>query len=340
MLEQLQKALSDAFTLQTLQRMVAFKLHKDLYDIAAPGNKQQVIFELLDAASREGFLEKLVAGAREFNPGNETLREFARQYGMESTGKSTRELERIIDATKPNLAPESFREKIFEAELRVCRIEIPVPGGLASGTGFLVAPDLVITNYHVMQWVIDGKVAPAVVRVRFDYKATRARTVHEGTLYKLASAWLVDSSPVGPLDEPTAEQLDYALIRLEKPTEPFGDRDRGYYQLSTAPEAFSPGAPLFIMQHPKGRPLELAMDTNAIIGMNQSATRVRYRTNTESGSSGSPCFSPDFTLLALHHSGDPNFDPDHKPTYNQGIPLSLIAARLIRQGHGAKLGLE
>jgi V8-like Glu-specific endopeptidase len=339
MLEQLQKTLSDAFNLKTLERMVAYKLGADLYDYAAPGDKQQVIFDLLDAARREGFLEKLVAGAREANPGNEKLREFARQYGVESTRKSTQELERIIDATKPNLAPEDFRQKIFEAELRVCRIEIPVTGGTATGTGFLVAPDLVMTNYHVMAWVIEQKVKPGVVKVRFDYKATRAKTVNEGTIYKLAADWLVDSSEVGPLEEPTNNQLDYALIRLEKAAEPLAGIERGFYQLATTPEAFAPDGALFIMQHPKGRPLELAMDTKAIIGMNQAATRVRYRTNTEGGSSGSPCFTPDFELVALHHSGDPNFDPAHKPTYNQGIPISLIADRLSKSPHAAALGL-
>lgn len=339
MLEQLQRALSDAFTLQTLQRMVAYKLKADLYDYAGQGNKQQVIFELLDAARREGFVEKLVLGAREFNPGNETLREFARQYGLESTRKSTQELERIIDATKPNLAPADFRQKIFEAELRVCRIEIPVTGGTATGTGFLVAPDLVMTNYHVMAWVIEQKVKPAVVKVRFDYKTAGNKTVSEGTLCRLAASWLVDSSEVGPLEEPTKDQLDYALIRLEKPAPPVGDIDRGFYQLATTPEAFAPDGALFIMQHPRGRPLELAMDTKAIIGMNQASTRVRYRTNTEGGSSGSPCFTPDFELVALHHSGDPNFDPAHKPTYNQGIPMSLIAQRLSDHGHGGALGL-
>lgn len=339
MLEQLQKALSDAFTLQTLQRMVAYKLKADLYDYAGQGNKQQVIFELLDAARREGFLEKLVAGAREANPGNEILREFARQYGLESTRKSTQELERIIDATKPNLGPADFRQKIFEAELRVCRIEVSVTGGTAFGTGFLVAVDLVMTNYHVMAHVIEQKVKPAAVKLRFDYKAAAGKLVSEGTLCRLAANWLVDSSEVGPLDEPTANQLDYALVRLDKPVPPLGDADRGFYQMATTPEAFTPDGALFIMQHPKGRPLELAMDTKAIIGMNQANTRVRYRTNTEGGSSGSPCFTPDFELVALHHSGDPDFDPAHKPTYNQGIPISLIAERLSNNGHGAAVGL-
>ena len=88
MLEHLQSALEAAFTLQSLQRMVKYKIGADLYDYAAPGTKPQVIFELLDAAERQGFLEKLIIGARIYNPGNELLLQFAQQYGLESTRKS------------------------------------------------------------------------------------------------------------------------------------------------------------------------------------------------------------------------------------------------------------
>jgi V8-like Glu-specific endopeptidase len=65
---------------------------------------------------------------------------------------------------------------------------------------------------------------------------------------------------------------------------------------------------------------------------------VTYKTNTEAGSSGSPCFNANWDLVALHHSGDPNFDPGHKPTYNEGIPFSAIANLLHERGHTDKLG--
>jgi V8-like Glu-specific endopeptidase len=64
-----------------------------------------------------------------------------------------------------------------------------------------------------------------------------------------------------------------------------------------------------------------------MIGLNISETRVRYRTNTQPGSSGSPCFDQDWNLVALHQ-GNP---PHHlRPLSNQGIPLSAIAARIVR----------
>jgi hypothetical protein len=138
--------------------------------------------------------------------------------------------------------------------------------------------------------------------------------------------------------------LDYALIRLDKPagTEPVGGKGepssrRGWLTLPKKTYDFRPNTPLFIMEHPQGSPLQLALDTDGVIGVNQNGTRVFYRTNTMAGSSGSPCFDQNWNLIALHHSGDPNFDPAHKPTYNEGIPASAICALLEQRGLSAAL---
>jgi len=83
------------------------------------------------------------------------------------------------------------------------------------------------------------------------------------------------------------------------------------------------------LQHPRGGELKLALDTDAIIGVNANGTRLRYRTNTEAGSSGSPCFDANWRLAALHHAGDPNFSLFHRPEYNVGIPFHR-AVNLLR----------
>jgi V8-like Glu-specific endopeptidase len=74
------------------------------------------------------------------------------------------------------------------------------------------------------------------------------------------------------------------------------------------------------------------------VGVNHTGTRVRYRTNTEAGSSGSPCFDINWNLIALHHLGDPNYDQLHKPEYNQGIPISAIVQLLEHRGIRDQLG--
>ena len=91
-----------------------------------------------------------------------------------------------------------------------------------------------------------------------------------------------------------------------------------------------------IVQHPKGEPMKLALDTEAIIAANAGMTRLRYKTNTDPGASGSPCFSMDWDIVALHHYGDPAWQ--RLPEFNQGIPIHLIQQRLNAKGLGDGLG--
>ena len=70
---------------------------------------------------------------------------------------------------------------------------------------------------------------------------------------------------------------------------------------------------------------------SGVIGLNENGTRLKYKVNTEGGSSGAPCFNTTLDLLALHHSGDPNFDPAHKPQYNEGIPIDAIVKLLTER---------
>ncbi len=71
--EQIHDALSDAFSPASLRRMLANKLDRDLDDYASQGDKRHVIFELVQGAEREGFLDELIAAAQRDNPGNEKL---------------------------------------------------------------------------------------------------------------------------------------------------------------------------------------------------------------------------------------------------------------------------
>ena len=54
--------------------------------------------------------------------------------------------------------------------------------------------------------------------------------------------------------------------------------------------------------------MKLALDTQAVVGLNGNGTRIRYRTNTDPGSSGSPVVgdwdSVGLTLVAIRN-GNP-----------------------------------
>jgi hypothetical protein len=144
---------------------------------------------------------------------------------------------------------------------------------------------------------------------------------------------------------PKPDELDYAIVRLQDSpgSTPAGQRPdpkdspRGWIKVQKAVEAPA-ASPLLIMQHPQAAPLKLALDMSGVIGLNGNSTRLKYTVNTEGGSSGAPCFNANWDLVALHHSGDPNFDPDHKPQYNEGIPIDAILQLLTARGKGSAIG--
>jgi len=253
-------------------------------------------------------------------------------------------LERIIKEKIAFVDPGPWTEKCREILPRVCRIEIPIDQNrIVYGTGFLIAANVVLTNYHVIEPLIShsdllnnaGQTDLATrVRFRFDYRLTsNAQVLESPTVCKLVKYdWLIDYSPyAGENSEPTLEMLDHAIVKLDRDVgNEFLDangRRRGWIRLSQRDDKLQPNAPLVIVQHPLSEPLKLAIDTEAVIGENYAGTLVQYRTNTEPGSSGSPCFNFDWELVALHHSGDPEW----RPTYNAGTPILAIIRRLCEK---------
>ena len=342
--QQLTHALIDAFpSQQRLFELVKFRLEKNLNAISMGGDLQEIVFKLIGTAEAEGWVDKLIASARESNPGNQLLFVFAQELNLATAVPSSLSglsLEKIIRKTNCFLDVNGWREKLGKIEAQVCRIEITTNNGREFGTGFLVAPNVVMTNYHVMEAVIEEKARTRDVILRFDYKQLRddRRIVNPGTEYHLAEEWLIDKSPyVTENHMPTPDELDYALVRIDgiPGHEPIGNNAepgsalRGWIELPTKCYEFLRNTPLLIVQHPEAEPLKLAFDTDSIIDINQNGTTVTYRTNTECGSSGSPCFDINWNLVALHHGGN--------KAYNTGTPLSAIRSRLEKQDLWADL---
>lgn len=208
-------------------------------------------------------------------------------------------------------------------------------------------PDLVMTNYHVVAPIIateddpqytGPKALASDLTCRFDYRKMTDGQVSIGNTYRLASQWRVFSSPNNQQGQaPSGDTLDCALLRLEKPAGKLavgdfpdsGGAKRGWLMLpGTASINFQKDHPLFIVQHPMAEPIKLAMESRSILETDVTRTRLRHRTNTDHGSSGSPCFDENWNLLALHHSGDPNFAFE----YNEGIPIDQISRALQTKG--------
>lgn len=211
---------------------------------------------------------------------------------------------------------------------RVCRIDF---SGVAQGTGFLVGPDLVLTCQHVLADAIKDVWPGDRIALRFDFQRDKGGPSEGMVVHLKRENWCLDSSP--PMSwadeqagkEPTEDQLDHALVQLDRP---LGDESifaggptRGWVRVQGS-TALKEKASLAIVQHPKGDPVKVALDTESVSLV--GARRVRYRTNTEDGSSGSPCFDLDWNLVALHHWGS--------NAENQGVPMEAIVARLKQKG--------
>jgi V8-like Glu-specific endopeptidase len=314
---------------------------------------ETVIGDVVDAFSRRNEEDLLIAKAVETRPRDPALVGLARgKRALAAPDDAS--VERLIQQSNSFLDLGKWLEAAGKLQVCVCRIEIAIEGGgRVFGTGFLIAPDLVMTNYHIVECIVttedhdatySGPRATASgVICRFDYKVLSNGMTNQGLTASLAANWRVALSPNNPQEtEPTASQLDCAVIRLSKPLgelaigekpELQGDR-RGWIrlpQIGVRPE-LADHSSLFIIQHPEGHPIKLALSTDAIQCINGNRTRVRYSTNTEPGSSGSPCFDQNWNLVALHHAGDPNFAPSHAPEYNEGIPIDAVVNFLNEKG--------
>jgi hypothetical protein len=352
-------ALFDAFSTQAaLTDFLTYRWGATLEEVSSriktvPEN----ITDLITFVEDRSETAELLVAARASRPADTKLLELAQHFSLAVAAPSGPELQQTIDETNSLLDPVTWGRSLGQIEGRVCRIERrTLPKAKALGTGFLVGPDVVATNYHVVRRLLEGGDQPAKFLVRFDYKVLAdGMSVNPGAEYELAKDWNLASSPFSSLDttaqphaDPEPGELDYAFLRIEGSpgTKPIpagqGAEDsselRGWIDATDTNHDFVDRSPLFILQHPEGGPLKLALNTDAAIGVNGNGTRVRYRTNTKRGSSGSPCFDQNWRLVALHHSGDPMYRPEFPAnSWNEGIPFNTIQKHLKGSGREALL---
>lgn len=302
-------AFENAFDVFTFQRLLKERLDRDVYTSGAPlmGDLSSMIAGVANRANQEGWVVDLLSQAREAVPGNKKVALVAEQAGLLSTQKQT--LEQIIKKTNLFLDIHTLIAKLTVLEYQVCRVEVLLDqGDTLYGTGFLIAPDLLLTNYHVIEAVeqgekgkttSDGKSGQAAnMRFRFDYKRMNGSVINDGTVYKSAANWRYDLSSIEPAGP---ENLDYAVIRLEtavgdgaigRDPSYFGNK-RGFIKLPEAEYSFIKGTPLWILQHPAALPLKLAFDTDGVLQLSADGSRVTYTTNTVGRLFGVPVLHPE-----------------------------------------------
>jgi V8-like Glu-specific endopeptidase len=340
-------AVTPAFTVDDLRKLFAQHLNYDMTEFASlVGGKTSIFTDALDYVNRRDKLSKLVAAARAERPENVSLMIAEQRLGLSASSRvvaigtttiaKPSNLEAQVQALAQQVNIAAFLDRVARAEPRVCRIEIPLPGAIAYGTGFLVGNDRVLTNYHVAVRIKQGNVSPADVRLRFGYKMDANEVViNSGHVYGLASGEPLACRPFAPGDaaperrEAQAGELDYALLAVAG--SPGTDRAlqnavlsgeaRGYMDLNSAKPVPTQNLGVFVLGHPSHEPM--AISSGRVLSITAGGLRMRHDAYTLNGSSGSPVFDANFNLVALHHAGDPG---PGSAQYNQAVPLTLIAA--------------
>jgi len=367
--KEIRDAIVDAYNEAALEEVLRTEMNIRMDVEIDPGAFGHRVFDLLGWAEQRGREVELVQVTARARPRKASMQEMYKKYGLAipvfvqeagapmpaaPSDASGAGLEALITPYLKAVDIGLWRDKLTLVEGQVCRITL---NGAARGTGFLVGPDLVLTNYHVMEPVINGSAQAAGVRCQFDYKQVKDGTQLGNDFGLHTTDWRVDDSPYTraeaenqPDREPaTDDELDYALIWLADPVgtrpvakeaDPQKAESRGWVKVPEAAPVFAEKMAVIIAQHPNGAPMKLALDTRAIdrsagLWLLPGETRVRYATNTEGGSSGSPCFDFDWNLIALHHYGDPAWQA---PKFNQGIPINKIRDRLKRGDKAKELG--
>lgn len=187
--------------------------------------------------------------------------------------------------------------------------------GLGFGTGWLIAPGLLITNHHVIECrsadessatPTDFRLQAEQVMARFDFY--REQDLIAEPRLECRGAHLLASN----------EQLDYALLEL---IEADKIADREPLILAQGQPVLTRGNRLNIVQHPGGGALQYAIRNNFFVQMGSTNDFIRYQTDTEPGASGSPVCDDDWQVLALHHASTPVSQAQVPQEVIDGLPV-------------------
>nr|WP_242025083.1 trypsin-like peptidase domain-containing protein [Leptolyngbya sp. FACHB-60] len=315
--EQLEQALLWAFPhKENLTRLVRIAFNTRLQAVAEGATHTDRVDQLIEWAEAEGRLSDLVAAAQKQNPGNPKLQAFiisltadtppppvsgviAPKQGPSFDWRGPtdeRELEGLLrpqrDVTSYDMA---FIQQASQPAAAVCRIELP--NQEAIGTGFLIAQNLVLTNYHVIAPYEDSDPYALLEKItlRFGYLTMESGQGAAGQTFRLA--------PNPLLRFKTVEQgLDYALLQVEDGILSAHALQPIIRQPSRLPDR---DMNIHILQHPDGQTLRITFSNNGITGVYERDGLLQYVSDTSVGSSGSPCFNDKWELVAVHHAQVP-----------------------------------
>jgi hypothetical protein len=320
----------------------------DFVSVQAPFPLQ--VGELLARANGEGWLPSLLGAIQQDRPDATVLQDIVRSFIATAPAQlvlnvvaGTGAVAVDVRAELQRMLPGGAIVKLDTMQRRVrcvCRVDYADQSPPGQGTGFLVGPDLVLTNWHVLKRVIEAPGAAKELRFRFDLLDSTAAADARGRVARARAngSPVVRSSPAagvelpGGAGEPTMQQLDYALMRLDERVgdDPVpGGGTRGHIVLQKAMPQPPIDSGLMVLQHPLRGELQFAI--GRMLGLNETGSRLQHTAATQNGSSGSPVLDTALGPVALHNGSRPGTVRSAQP-FNTAVPLAHIVTDLAGAG--------
>ncbi len=215
--------------------------------------------------------------------------------------------ETILSASQVTAALDPLRERVVGSDdiLRIGFLargmlaaravgRLVVMGGTEHGTGFLAAPDMLITNNHVLP---DPDRAHAT-EIEFEVH-DQAGAVAEVRMCELSPArfWFTD------------KELDVTIVALaDTPAARACTEGLGWHPMIGQQGKIRIGDPVNIIQHPQGRQKSIVLHNSNLLHLENDSELspfLWYSSDTEPGSSGAPVFSNHWEVIGVHHRSVP-----------------------------------
>ncbi|MEO7521327.1 MAG: trypsin-like peptidase domain-containing protein, partial [Gemmatimonas sp.] len=209
----------------------------------------------------------------------------------------------------------SYLSRGVTAEEAVVHIQWDRGGTRSYGTGFLVAPGIVLTNEHVLP---ERELAD-IARIRFRYEEP-----DEGAVSAIISTRSVPEQLFLTSTMLGRPELDFTLVAVN--TDDVRFQQIAPLALIAAEGKAVMGDHLTVVQHPNGGFKRIALRNNSLAAVLD--TFLHYETGTEGGSSGSPVFNDQWEVVALHHASVRTDREQFEGWVNEGVRVSSLIAAL------------
>ncbi|WP_208990199.1 trypsin-like serine peptidase [Pseudovibrio brasiliensis] len=222
--------------------------------------------------------------------------------------------ERIMGVS--DIFPINYLSRGVAAARAVCKVQLyrggRIPAG--AGSGFLVGPNLLLTNNHVIRSRNSAALAKAIFRYEMSEDFSLDRTVEFSITDELFF-----TSP--------SNQLDFSFVSVEGNNKgKVALSDFGFLKLLPQSGKAVKGEPVSIIHHPNGGLKSLSLRNSSILSAHEQF--ITYSSDTLPGSSGAPVLNDQWLPVALHHRSVSH--PSHRNRWiaNRGIRISAILANL------------